>query len=58
MIEDLEANLCGNLIYASNTENLVVAKDENSDEASTVLAKASNEMGIDLEYEQKIEAYK
>ena len=48
MIEDLKADLNGAPIDALNTEDLVVAEQENLDESITAVAKDRNEMGIDI----------
>ena len=57
MIEDLEANLTGKPIDASNTDNSAVSEEENSDESITELAKTSKDMEIYIKEEHKIEAY-
>ena len=57
IIEDLEDNLTGAPINAPNTDNQSVATEESSVGATTILAKASNDIEIDLEEEHKIEAY-
>ena len=44
MIEDLESNLNGKTIDASNLEDLAVAEEANYDEAITALDKAINGM--------------
>ena len=49
IIEDLEANLTGATIYASNHDDSAVDEGANADEAITTVAKSSNEMEIDLE---------
>ena len=49
IIEDLEDNLTGSPLYASNTDDLPVAEYENSDEAITTVAKGIKETDIDLE---------
>ena len=49
IIEDLEANLTGTSIDASNPDDLVLAEEGNSNESITVVAKASNDMEIYLE---------
>ena len=48
MIEDLEADLTGAPIDASNHDNLAVAEVSNADEATIAEAKASNDMEIGL----------
>ena len=48
MIEDLEADLSGAPIDASNPDNLEVTEEENTDESTTVVSKAYNGMEIDL----------
>ena len=48
MTDNLEADLTGAPIDASNHDNLVVDEVSNADEAITAVAKASNEMEIDL----------
>ena len=55
---DLEDDLTGAPIDASNIDNLTVSEVENSDEAITAVAKARNEMEIDHKQKQKREAYK
>ena len=57
MIEDLEANLTGKPIDASNTDNSAVSEEENPDESITELAKTSKDMEIYIKEEHKIEAY-
>ena len=49
MVEDLEANLTGAPIDASNPDDSAVAEEANSDEAFTVIAEDNNETEIDLE---------
>ena len=46
MIEYLEADLIGALIYASNTDNAAFAEVANANETITEEAKASNVMDI------------
>ena len=58
MIEDLEAELTGAPKETSNTDNLEMAEEANADEAITVEAKASNDMGNDLKEEQNTKSYK
>ena len=48
MIEDLKANLTGAPIDASNPDNSAVYEEANADESINAVAKASNEMEIDL----------
>ena len=48
MIEDLEANLTGAPIDASNHDDLAVAEEVNADESITAVAKDRNEMVIDI----------
>ena len=56
MIEDLEAELTGSPIDASNPDNQAVAKEENADDAITAVAKARNETEIDIKEERNTEA--
>ena len=58
MIEDLEAGLNGSPIDASITDDVALAEVENSDEAITAEAKASNDMVNDIKEEQWTESYK
>ena len=58
IIEDLEANLAGAPIDASNHDDLAVAEEVNADESITAVAKDRNEMGINIEEEHNKEAYK
>ena len=44
MIEDLEAGLNGALKETSNTDNVLVAEEENVDESITAETKSINEM--------------
>ena len=53
MIEDLGADLTGAPKYASNTDDVALAEVQNSDEAITIEAKASNEMEICLKEEKR-----
>ena len=48
MIEDLEANFIGKPIDAPNLDDLEVAKEENSNEYITAVAKDINVMEIYL----------
>ena len=48
MIEDLEADLTGAPIYASNTDDADMAEVKNSDEAITAVSKSRNKLEIDL----------
>ena len=48
MIEDLEADLTGAPIYASNDEYADLAEVKNYDEYITVVSAVSNEMEIGL----------
>ena len=57
-IDELENNLTGAPIDASNTEDLAVAEEPNSDEATTSVAKSSNDMEIDLKEEHQTGDYK
>ena len=57
MVEDLEADLTGAPIDSLNTEYLEVAEETNPDEAITAVAKASNDMEIDLKEERNKESY-
>ena len=52
MIAYLEASLTGAPIYASNTDNLAVDEEKNADEATNAVAKAINEMEIDIREER------
>ena len=53
----MEADLSGAPIYSSNNDDAALSEVENTDEAITAVAKASNEMEIDTEEEHKTEAY-
>ena len=44
MIEDLEDDLTGSPIDASNTDNAVVDEEANTDESITAVAKDINDM--------------
>ena len=57
IIEDLEDNLTGTQMDASNTDNLAVAEGANTNEAITAVHKYRNDMEMYLEEEYKIEAY-
>ena len=48
MIEYLEYGLTGETIDTSNPNDSTVAEEENADESINTVAKASNEMEIDL----------
>ena len=52
-IEDLEADLNGSPKETSNTDDLALAEVENSDEAITTEANASNETENDINEEWK-----
>ena len=58
MIEDLESYLTGAPIDALNTEDYAVVEEANPDESITAVAKARNEMEIDVKEELNTEAYK
>ena len=53
MVKGLEPELNGTLKENSNTDNLVVAKNENVYEVITAEAKVSNDMENDLKDEHK-----
>ena len=53
MIEYLEYGLTGETIYTSNPNDSTVAEEENADESINTLAKASNDMEIDLRRKTK-----
>ena len=57
MVEDLESDLTGAPIDASNTDDVTLDEVEKSDEAITAETKASNEMGNYYKKEQNTESY-
>ena len=57
MIEDLEANLTGSPIYASNTDNSAVTEEANAYEAINAVVKSSNDIEIYIEEEHTTEDY-
>ena len=58
MIEDLEADLTGSPIDASNTDDATLDEVANYDEAITAVANSRNEIGIGIKEERKTELFK
>ena len=58
MIEDLESDLTGSPIDASNADDVALDEVENSDEAITVESKSINEMKPDIKEEKNTKSYK